>query len=479
MSLRLTIIGGGPGGNAAAFTAARAGMQVTIIEKSHLGGTCLNYGCIPTKTIKASADAFELTKRLNTFGISLSCTPTIDMGKVIERKENVLKILRGGLDKTCIKLKINVIKGHGKILSSSLVQVKDDAGNTQDIESDFILVATGTGILELPNLKFDHKYIINSDDALELKDIPKKLCIVGGGVIGCEMAFIFNNLGSEVTVVEGLERLLPIPSVDGEISKFLQKEMKKQGISCELGRTITDVKINGDKVNAIIGPSPFIAEPSAAQQKEKPIEVDAILVTVGRTPQTKGLGLEEAGVDTDERGWIIVDEVMQTSALNIYAVGDVLGPSKVMLAHVAAAEGVCAVESMLAESKGDISKPMDYMVIPSAIFTSPEVGCVGFSSEEAEEYAEEIFCPTIQMRELGKAHAMSEIAGFCKLVVRKDDNKILGAHIAGAHATELISEMTLAIQMGARIDDIAATIHAHPTLAEGMFEAAVLGLERD
>ncbi len=477
MSLRLTIIGGGPGANAAAFTAARAGMNVTMVEKKHMGGTCLNYGCIPTKTIKASADAFELANRLDSFGISLDCTPKVNMTKIMERKNNVVRILRGGIEKTCDKLKINVLKGKGQIVSSSVVRVQDEQGQSQDIESDFILIATGSGILELPSLKYDQKYILNSDDALELTHIPKKLCIVGGGVIGCEMAFIFKSLGSEVILLEGLERLLPIVAIDADISKFLQREMKKHGIVCELGRTLTNVNIKDDKVFATIGPSPFIVEHTAAQKVEKPIEVDAVLVTVGRTPQTEGLGLEKVGIKTDERGWIKVDEVMQTSAQNIYAVGDVLGPSKNMLAHVAVAEGICAVESMLAEAKGDISKPMDYMAVPSAIFTSPEVGCVGFSEEEAEEYGEEFFCPTIQMRELGKAHAMGEIAGFCKLIVRKGDNKVLGAHIAGAHATDLIAELTLAIQMGARIDDIAATIHAHPTLSEAVYEAAMLGLE--
>ncbi len=475
MPLRLTIIGGGPGANAAAFAAARAGMNVTIVEKSYIGGTCLNYGCIPTKTIKASADAFELAKRLPDFGISLDCTPSVNMAKIMERKNNVLRILRGGLEKTCAKLKITVLKGHGQIIPPRSVRIHDEQGNTQDIESDFILIATGSGILELPNLKFDHKYILNSDDALELTNVPPRLCIVGGGVIGCEMAFIFRSLGSEVTLVEGLERLLPIPSIDVDISKFLQKEMKKQGIACKLASTITDVNIKNDKVFAKFGPSPFVQNQTPAKEAE--IEVDAVLVTVGRTPQTEGLGLEEAKVKTDKRGWIEVDEVMQTSAANIYAIGDVLGPAKVMLAHVAAAEGVCAVENMLAEPKGDISRPMDYITIPSAIFTSPEVGCVGYSEASALENGEDVFCPTIQMRELGKAHAMGELAGFCKLVIRKDDHKILGAHIAGAHATDLIAELTLAIQMGARIEDIANTIHAHPTLAEGVFEAALLGLE--
>ncbi len=475
MSSRLTIIGGGPGGYTAAFAAARAGLKVSIIEKKHLGGTCLNYGCIPTKTIKTSSDTLELAKNLETFGIDISGSPSANMDKIIARKNNVIRILRTGLEKTCAKLKINILTGMGEIVSPSLVRVHNNEGQSQDIESDIIIIATGTGILELPGLKFDHKHIINSDDALELSHIPDNLCIVGGGVIGSEMAFIFNSLGSKVTVVEGLERILPIPSVDQEISKLLQREMKKHGIICELGRTLKDATIEQGQVHATLGPSPFIQNPNANQSTEKAIQTDMVLVTVGRTPQTAKLNLDELGIKTDNRGWIEVNDSMQTNIPNIYAIGDILGPTRVMLAHVAAAEGLCAIKHIL--NKDNSKAIMDYSAVPSAIFTSPEVGCVGLSEEQAKELGEEIFCPTLQMRELGKAHAMGELPGFIKLIIRKQDQKILGAHIAGAHATDLIAEITLAMQMGANLHHIVNTIHAHPTLAEGVFEAALLGLE--
>ncbi len=474
MASRLTIIGGGPGGYTAAFAAARAGLEVTIVEKNHIGGTCLNYGCIPTKTIKTSSDALELAKHLDTFGIEIDGTPSANIAKIIERKNNVIRILRTGLEKTCTKLKISLITGVGEIISNSLVRVHGVEGESQDIESDIIIIATGSGILELPGLKFDHKYIINSDDALELDHIPNNLCIVGGGVIGCEMAFIFNNLGSKVTLIEGLERLLPIPSIDLEVSKLLQREMKKHGIACELGRTLKDAKIEQNQVHATLGPSPFIQNPSAAQSTEKEIQTDMILVTVGRTAQNSKLNLDKLGINTDSRGWVLVNENMQTSIPNIYAIGDILGPAKVMLAHVAAAEGLCAINHILNEDKN--KSTMDYSAVPSAIFTSPEVGCVGLSEEQAKELGEEVFCPTLQMRELGKAHAMGELPGFVKLIIRRQDQKILGAHIVGAHATDLIAEVTLAMQMGANLHDIVNTIHAHPTLAEGIFEAALLGL---
>ncbi len=479
MSLRLTIIGGGPGGYTAAFAAARAGFQVNIVEKDHLGGTCLNYGCIPTKTLKTSSDALELALRLDSFGIDLNGTPSVNMPKIIERKDGVLKILRGGLEKTCAKLKIATFKGQAQILAHNKVRVHIEGEQSQDLESDYIIIATGSGILELPSLKFDHKKIINSDDALELKKLPQRLCIVGGGVIGCEMAFIFNSLGVDVTLVEGLERVLPIPSVDVEISKLLQREMKKQGIKTELGRTLKEVTTDNDILNAILGPSPFIEKASAAQSAEKTLQTDMVLVTVGRIPQTAGLDLEQVGIKTDARGWIEVNDFMQTSLENVYAIGDIVGPAKVMLAHVAAAEGLCAIKHILSEKHGKATDPMDYTAVPSAIFTSPEVGCVGLSEAQAKELGEDVYCPVLQMRELGKAHAMGELPGFFKLIIRKSDKKILGAHIAGAHATDLIAELTLAMQMNASLSDIVATIHAHPTLAEGVFEAALLGLEHE
>ncbi len=474
MSLRLTVIGGGPGGYTAAFAAARAGIEVTIVEKNHIGGTCLNYGCIPTKTIKTSSDALELARNLGTLGIDINGIPIPNMGKIIERKNNVIRILRGGLEKTCVKLKVTVLTGTGEIISPTLVRVHTDDGKSQDVASDIVIIATGTEILELPGLTFDHKYIIGSDDALELQHIPKNLCIVGGGVIGCEMAFIFNSLGTKVTVIEGLERVLPIPSVDADISKLLQREMKKHGIGCELGRTLKDVSVKEGQVHATLAASPFIENPTAAQSKEVSIQTDMILVTAGRVPQATKLNLDKLGVKTDARGWIEVNDNMQTSIPNIYAIGDILGPAKIMLAHVAAAEGLCAVKHILSKDMADTN--MDYTAVPSAIFTTPEVGCVGLSEEQAKELGKEIFCPTLQMRELGKAHAMGELPGFVKLVISKDDNKILGAHIAGAHATDLIAEITLAIQMGASLHHIVNTIHAHPTLAEGVFEAALLGL---
>ncbi len=272
-----------------------------------------------------------------------------------------------------------------------------------------------------------------------------------------------------VTVVEGRNRLLPLPSVDGDMSALLQREMKKRRISFECNRTLKDLRVENGVAHAVLTPSPFLKDPGPARQKEIPVEADMVLVTVGRRPDTEGLGLESAGIATDARGWISVDERLETSLPGVYAVGDVLGPQKVMLAHVAAMEGLCVVDNLRGRPRS-----MDYGAVPSGIFTSPEIGCVGLSEAQAREQGYDVRCASFQMRELGKAQAMGELPGMFKLVTDAATDKVLGVHIAGAHATDLVAEAALALHLGATAHDIAATIHAHPTLAEGFYEAALL-----
>lgn len=465
----LTVIGAGPGGYTAAFAAANAGMTVTLVESDHMGGTCLNSGCIPTKTLKASADALELAHRLAEFGISAQGAPTVDAPAVLARKEKVCATLRGGLEKACAQHKVTLVLGQARVISATQVDVRLADGSSQSIAGDSVLLATGSKVLELPGLPFDHQHIISSDDALNLDHIPQRIAIVGGGVIGCEMAFIYQTFGASVTLVEGQERILPLPSVDSDISSLMQREMKKRRIVCECNRTLKDVQVQDGCVRGLLGPSPFLSNPTPAQQKEVPIEADIVLVTVGRVPNTQGLGLEAAGIATDARGWISVNEYLETSVPNIYAIGDVLGPQNIMLAHVAAMEGLCVVKALTGKGR----QAMDYSAVPSGIFTSPEVGCVGLSEQQAREQGYEARCATFQMRALGKAQAMGELAGLFKIVSDAASGKILGVHIAGAHATDLIAEATLAMSLGASVQDIANTIHAHPTLAEGFYEAAV------
>jgi dihydrolipoamide dehydrogenase len=467
MSKKITIIGGGPGGYTAAFEAAGSGAAVTLIEASHMGGTCLNWGCIPTKTFKASADALETARRLEEFGITGPCDPKADMPAIVARKEKVISILRGGLEKTCSSLGINLVYGRGEVVSAGLVKVLTRDGENMEIKGDQVIIATGSRHLDLPCLPVDHKRIINSDDALELGFVPQRLLVVGAGVIGSEFAFIFRSFGSEVTVVEGLDRVLPMPSIDADLSRLMHREMKKKGIRTELCRTAVKAESSDDGVSVVLGPSPFVENIPASARTEKTIEVDAVLVAVGRVPGTKELGLETAGVKTDRQGWIEVDEHCRTSVPGIYAIGDVLGPSKIMLAHVAVMEGLVAAGNCLGQDK-----VMSYDVVPSAIFTSPEVATVGLTEAQAREQGYNVTCTKTLFRELGKAQAMGKISGEFKLIVDADTGRLLGAHLAGAHVSDIIAEPTLAMSLKAGVHDIARTIHAHPTLAEGLFEAA-------
>ena len=464
--MKLTIIGGGPGGYTAAFAAAKAGVEVTLVERAHLGGTCLHTGCIPTKTLRSSADALDTVARLREFGIAGDCAATPDMSAIVARKRKVTATLQTGLEKTAAQLKVRVVRGDAEFVGAGLVRVASVDGSLE-IAGDRVILATGSSPLELPSLPVDHRLVLSSDDALELQTVPEHLVVVGGGVIGCELAFIYRAFGAKVTVIEGQGRLLPLPSVDGEISRLLLREMKKKGIAVELARTVTATTPTGTGVSVEIGASPFVevANPPAPRT----LEADAVCVTVGRVPHTDGLGLDAAGVKVDARGWIEADDFLETSVPGVYAIGDVIGPRRIMLAHMAVAEAHTAVHNIL---HPEDRKAQRYDVVPSAIFTAPEIGDVGLSEAQAKQQGFAVKTSVFQFRELGKAQAMGELAGLFKLVVEEGSGKLLGAHIAGAHASDLIAEATLAIQRGCTARDLFETIHAHPTLSEGIYEAA-------
>ena len=362
--MKLTIIGAGPGGYSAAFAAAKAGVEVTLVERAKLGGTCLHTGCIPTKTLRSSADVLEMSGRLAEFGITGECALKADMPAIVNRKRKVTATLQTGLEKTCAQLKVRVVYGKAELVSAKLVRVTTAEG-TEEVESDNVIIATGSSPLELPALPVDHARVLSSDDALELQAVPPSLIIVGGGVIGCELAFIYRAFGSKVTVVEGQNRVLPLPSVDEEISRLLQREMKKKGIAVELARTVTATTPTGTGVSVEIGSSPFVevANPPAPRT----LEADAVCVTVGRVPDTDGLGLDAAGVKVDARGWIEADDFLETSVPGVYAIGDVIGPRRIMLAHMAVAEAHTAVHNIL---HPEDRKAQRYDVVPSAIFTA-------------------------------------------------------------------------------------------------------------
>lgn len=457
---KLTIIGSGPGGYTAAFAAARAGHSVTLVESAAVGGTCLHTGCIPTKTFKSSADTLEKIRHADGLAITGCTKAAIDMPALLARKNSVINLLATGLEKTCASLGITLLRGRGRVASRREVVVTTQECS-MPVTGDNVIIATGSRPLNLPSLPADHKRILDSDDVLRLDHMPASVIIVGGGVIGCEMACIFRSFGAVVTVIEGQNRLLPIPSVDAEMSKLLLREMKKAGIRVELGKTVSSAVTERDRVKLVTAS----ARPQDAGQAHAGVlEAESVFVTVGREPRTGGLGLAEAGIAVTPRGWIKVDDCLQTSLPGVYAIGDVLGPEKIMLAHMASAEAEHVVAHL------DAPAPCDYSVVPSAIFTTPEIGCVGLSEEQAVACGLPVRCTMMQVRELGKAHAMGEITGVFKLVAHAGDNTILGAHLCGPHATDLVAEAALAIRMGATADDVARTIHAHPTLAEGFYE---------
>ncbi len=473
MKRKLVIIGAGPGGYVAAVRAAQAGAEVTVIEREHLGGTCLNWGCIPSKVMKTTADLLARCLSAGEFGVRLEGTAAPDMAALMRRKEKVVADGRQGIQALLDRHGVRRVNGWGRITGPGTVAADLSDGNTETIPYDRLILATGTAPLELPAFPFDGEAILSSNHALGLTAVPASTVIVGGGVIGCEFACILANLGSRVTVVEALDRLLPLPTVDPECAKVLTREMKKRKIKILTDRTVVSARRTGTGVRAEIGPSPFLSPEKAGKVSPSVIEADAILVCVGRTPLTRGIGLETVGVETDPRGWIVADDHLRTSADGIYAIGDVLGPDRVMLAHVASAEGEVAVENALC---GD--RAMDYAAVPGAIFTSPEVADVGLTEAGAADRGFDVRADTVWFRSLGKAHVIGEIAGQARIISDRESGRVLGVHIVGPHASDLIAEGGLAVATGATAADIAETIHAHPTLAEILMETAFKAVDR-
>ena len=468
MSKKITILGAGPGGYVAALHAVQLGAQVTVIENDNLGGACLNWGCIPTKTLKSSAEAIRKAQRLPHYGIELLGSVRPDFKAIMKRKDQVVTTLVSGIAKAFKAGKIQLIKGTGKVVDPHLVQVTDDSGQRQEVSGDKLILATGSRPQDLPNLEFNGTTVLSSNDILNLKDMPNRVIILGGGVIGVEFAFIFKHLGSQVTVVEAMDRLIPLPNIDADMSKTLMREMKKSKISVLLNTTIQTVEtaeIEG--LSTTLGPSPFAASSKTSATKQQELEADAIFLTVGRAPNSNDIGLASIGVEMDNKGWVVSNEKMETNIKDVYAVGDILGPTKIMLAHVASMEGLVAVENCLGAER-----TMDYRAVPSGIYTFPEVADVGLTQQEAEDAGIDHRADTFLFRELGMSQAKGELSGQIKMITARKSGQVLGVHIIGEHATELIAEAVLAIQTGLTAQDLAQTIHAHPTLAEGLWETA-------
>jgi len=468
VTTRITILGAGSGGYTAAIRAAHLGAEVTVIESDNLGGTCLNWGCIPTKTLRASAEALVAARRLSEFGITAEGGFSPDMQAIMARKNKVVKILVGGIAALFKKNKIRLIKGRGTVLSPSRVQVETHDNGLIEVEGDKLILATGSKVMGLPGFPLDGQTVISSDEALQLKEIPEEILVIGGGVVGAEFAFILDALGSKVTVVEALDRILPLPSIDGDTSRTLQREMKKRKIKFYVNKTLVDTqKTAGGKIKATLGPSPFLSEIREKDRIAVDLSVDKMLVCIGREYNTAGLGLEGIGVELDAGGWIPVNDHLETNIPGIYAIGDVLGPEKIMLAHVASTEALVAAENCFGASR-----VMDYRVVPSGIFTFPEIGSVGLSEEQAKDRGLNYRTDSFDFRGLGKSQTIGELAGQIKMISNPENGRIFGVHLIGPHATDLVAEAALAIKLEATVRDLAETIHLHPSLSEGLMEAA-------
>ncbi len=444
----IVIIGGGPGGYVAAIRGAQAGATVAVIEKQKVGGTCLNRGCIPTKALYYSAKALSAAKKAEDFGV-ITGEVSFDLEKAVARKDDIVTRLTGGVEQLLKGNGIELISGNGAITGEGLLTVTLEDGTTEEISAKKIIIATGSEPALIPAFKIDGVNIITSTEALNLTEIPKSLLIIGGGVMGCEFATLFSKFGSEVKIVELLPTILS--TEDKPVVRVIAKGFKTSGVEVLTGVMVDSVDVVDEGVKTTL-------------KDGTEIITEKVLVSIGRSFNTKGIGLETVGVEL-ENGHIKVNEKMETSVAGIYAIGDVVGG--LLLAHVASVEGEVAVVNALG---GD--KVMDYSVIPAGIFTDPEIASVGLREKDAKEQGLDIKVGRFPYAASGKALAMGEGDGFVQIVADAATDKILGASIVGAHATDLLGEVALAVKAGHTAQDIIDTVHAHPTLPEVVLEAA-------
>jgi len=452
----IAIIGAGPGGYVAAIRASQLGGKVVMIEKDALGGTCVNRGCIPTKTLLASARLLNSVKKGGEFGIN-SGEVSVDFSTISKRKERIIRQLVNGIAQLFKSYGIDVIKGKGRLTErikdkSIEIEVEKDDGSVEKVMAKKLIIATGSIPAQIPGISIDERGVITSDQALELEEVPSSIIIVGGGVIGVEFASIFNSLGSKVTIVELLPRI--IPTEDGEISEELKKLLVRSGIEVNTGVKVKEIVSHNGKKKAVIE-TPRGREEKVAQK---------VLIATGRKPYTEGLALEKTGIGL-EKGRILVNEKMETNLPGIFAIGDVVGG--VLLAHVASAEGIVASEN----ATGNQLK-IDYRVIPNCIYSIPEVASVGLNEERAKEMGYEVDVGRFPFLASARATILGERVGMVKIVADGKTDEILGVHIVGPDATELIGEASVAIKARVTTKDLGRIIHAHPTLSEAIFEAA-------
>lgn len=445
----IAILGAGPGGYVGAIRAAKLGLKVAVIEKYHLGGVCLNWGCIPTKALYHIAHTLEEIEKASAFGIEVN-KPKLDFLKVMTRKDDVVKMLRSGIGFHFNSKNIKLVSGEGKLISNDTILVKKEDGKEEKIEAKNIIIATGSSANNVPPFDLSEEGVMDNTGVLSLKKLPESLAVVGGGVVGCEFANIFASFGTRVTIVELLPRILA--TEDEEVSKVIHKVLRKKGINIH-----TSVKV--EKCNR--DGNVFKLKLSEGNE----LEVEKILVSVGRGPNSSGIGLEDLGVNTNERGFIKVTDRMQTNIPNVYAIGDVVGG--LQLAHVASEEGKIAAEVIAGKDK-----KMDYSVIPWAVFTSPEIGTVGLNAAQAREKGFNVGVGNFPFANSGKAFITGETEGFVNIVTNKDTGEILGAQIVGPRASDMVHEVAVAMKGNVFVEDLASTIHSHPTLSEVVLEAA-------
>ncbi|NIZ03860.1 dihydrolipoyl dehydrogenase [Thalassospira lucentensis] len=453
----VVVIGGGPGGYVCAIRAAQLGLKVACVEKrGTLGGTCLNVGCIPSKALLHSSHLFEeANEHFDTHGIEIS-KPKVNIEKMMARKDKVVDSNVKGIEFLFKKNKVTYVKGAGEITSPTSVKVELLDGGEETLNTKNIVIATGSEVTPLPGVEIDEDKILSSTGGLLLPKVPKKMVVIGAGVIGLELGSVWRRLGSEVTVVEYLDRILP--GMDGELAKQTQRIFAKQGLEFKLGQKVTNAKTSKSGVTLTV-------EPSKGGDAEE-ISADVVLVAIGRRPYTKGLGLENAGVELDDRGRVKTDEHFQTNVGGIFAVGDAIaGP---MLAHKAEEDGVALAE-MLAGEEGHV----DYDKVPGVVYTWPEVASVGKTEEQLKEDGVDYSVGKFPFTANGRAKAMESTEGFVKILEDKKTHRVVGAHIVGPAAGDLIAEVVLAMEYGASAEDIARTCHAHPCLGETVKEAAL------
>jgi dihydrolipoamide dehydrogenase len=446
----IAVIGSGPGGYVAAIRAAQLGANACVIEKDKVGGVCLNRGCIPTKALIASSEAYNKMKNAAKYGIAINGTIEANWPQMLKRKQNVVDIMVRGINTLFKSYGVTLSKGVATLLDKNHLAINSD-GAEKKIEADKIIIATGSRPASLPAFPIDGKKIISSNEALELPEVPKSLLIIGAGAIGCEFAFILNSIGCQITIVEMLPHAVPLE--DEDISILLERELKKAKIRLITNQKVASTQQRDDGMMV-----------STLENGEE-IVTEKILVSIGRSLNIEDLDLEKVGIKQTARGAIEVNERMETAVEGIYAIGDVIGGA--LLAYTASKEGLVAAENAL----GGNAK-MDYSVNPVTIFTHPEIGSVGLKEREAKEKGMSYHIGRFPFRALGKAHALGEIAGEVKLIADASTDRLLGAHIIGPHATDLIHQAALALKEKLTASELGEMIHSHPTLSEAIMEAA-------